>query len=370
MKKFEELNNDQKLLILLSRLSFSPSEESELLDLASKNIDWYVLLCYAVKNKVLGFVYHNLDKYDLVDKLPKQIIRLIRFYYTGNKFRNKVYIQEFQKLSHKFDEANISYAPLKGISLLTDLYKDMPGRSLNDIDCMIDYEQYKNVKQIMQSEGYEQTEYDDTTKTHIPISRKKAVFWNLHMNNSYPFRISVEDTFCERVNFDFCFGIDKNNRKIVSDMLKRMDAKNQLNPYDFYIHLCSHIYKEAVNDMWIWSGRDNNLVKFTDIREFSIRYMTANDFNMALEIVEAEGGNLLKAIHFTVFYLNEIFQDGYEQDIINRCKIDDNEYLQCFNENVRFKKDFWERLFSYSNVDELSETPKYLKLIEEENPNG
>lgn len=227
---------------------------------------------------------------------------------------------------------------------------------------MIDYEQYKTVKQIMQSEGYEQTEYDDTSKAHVPIPRKKAIFWNLNMNNSYPFRKSVGDIFCERVNFDFCFGIDKNNRKIVSDMLSRMGERNQLNSYDFFIHLCTHLYKEAVNDMWIWSGTDNNLVKFTDVREFSIKYMTENDFNRALDIAEEEGGNLLKAIHFTLFYLNEIFQDGYEQDLISRCKIDDNEYLQCFNESVKFKKNFWERLFSYSNVEELKETPKYLKL--------
>lgn len=366
MKKIEGLNNEQRLLILLSRLSFILDEESDLIELANKDIDWYLLLCYAVKNKVLGFVYYNLDKYNLVDKLPKQIIRLIRFYYTGNALRNKIYIQEFERLATKFEEMNISYAPLKGIHLLTNLYKDMPGRSLNDIDCMIDYEQYKTIKQIMQSEGYEQTEYDDTSKTQVPIPRNKAIFWNLHMNNSYPFRKSVGDTFCERVNFDFCFGIDKNNRKTVSDMLNRMDKKNQLNSYDFFIHLCTHLYKEAVNDMWIWSGSDNNLVKFTDVREFSLKYMTDKDFHRALEIAEEEGGNLLKAIHFTLFYLNEIFQDGYEQDLINRCKIDDSEYLQYFNESVKFKKNFWERLFSYSNVEELKETPKYLKLNEEE----
>jgi hypothetical protein len=367
MKIFEGLNNEQKFLILLSRISFSLAEESALLELANKDIDWYLLLCYAIKNKVLGFVYYNLDKYNLVDKLPKQIIRLIRFYYTGNDLRNKIYIREFKKLTNKFDEANISYAPLKGISLLSNLYKDMPGRSLNDIDCMIDYEQYKLVKQIMQSERYEQTEYDDTTKTQIPISRKKAVFWNLNMNNSYPFRKNIGDVFCERVNFDFCFGIDKNNRKIVTKMLKRMKEKNQLNSYDFFIHLCAHLYKEAVNDMWIWSGSDNNLVKFADVREFSIKYMAQDDFNMALEIAEAEGGNLLKAIHFTMFYLNEIYQDGYEQDIVCRCKIDDSEYLQYFNENIKFKKGFWERLFSYSNIEELQEMPKYLRLSKEEN---
>lgn len=365
--KNENLNNEQRLLIVLSRLSFSPSEEFELLDLANRSIDWYLLLCYAVKNKVLGFVYYNLDKYDLVDKLPKQIIRLIRFYYTGNGFRNKIYMQEFRKLATKFDEVGISYAPLKGIHLLTNIYKDMPGRSLNDIDCMIDYNQYKTVKKIMQSEGYEQTEYDDTSKTQVPIQRKKAIFWNLYMNNAYPFRKNIGDIFCERVNFDFCFGIDKNNRKIVSDMLSRMGEKKQLNSYDFFIHLCTHLYKEAVNDIWIWSGSDNNLVKFTDVREFSIKYMTENDFNRALDIAEEEGGNLLKAIHYTLYYLNEIFQDGYEQDLISRCKIYDNEYLQYFNENVRFKKNFWERLFSYSNAEELKELPKYLKLNEEDN---
>lgn len=367
MKKNENLNNEQKLLILLSRLSFSPSAESDLIELANKKIDWYLLLCYAVKNKVVGFVYYNLDKYNLLYKLPKQIIRLIRFYCTGNDFRNKAYIQEFSRIATKFDETGIFYAPLKGIHFLSNIYKDKPVRSLNDIDCMIDYEQYKTVKQIMQSEGYEQTEYDDIRKAHVPISRKKAVFWNLHMNNSYPFRKSIGDIFCERINFDFCFGIDKNNRKIVSDMLSRKGKNKQLSSYDFFIHLCAHLYKEAVNDMWIWSGSDNNLVKFTDIREYSIKYMTENDFNMALDIAEEAGGSLLKAIHYTLFYLNEIFQDGYEQDLISRCKISDNEYLKYFNENEKFKKSFWERLFSYSNAEELKDTPKYLKLNEVEN---
>lgn len=365
MRGFDRLNNEQKLLILLSRISYTDSIESDLREIVNKNIDWYCLICYAIKNKVIGFVYYNLDRFGLLDKIPKQIIRIMRFYYIGNSFRNEVYVREFQKIEEKFQQEGVLYAPLKGIFFLTDLYKDMSGRALNDIDCMIDYNQYKIVKQIMQAEGYAQTEYDGVEKVQKPISRKKAVFWNLHMNNSYPFRREIGNVFCERVNFDFCFGIEKNNRKIVSDMLGRMYRKNQLNNYDFFIHLCAHLYKEAVNDMWIWSGSDINLVKFTDVREFSMKYMSVEDFFRAINLAREEGGNILKSIHFTMYYLKEIFDDGYEEDVINYCNIDNEEYLEYFNEDTKFKKNFWERLFAYSNVDELKMEPQYLQLDKE-----
>ena len=362
MRSYDTLNNEQKLLILLSRISFSDSIESDLRVIVNENIDWYCLVCYAIKNKVIGFVYYNLDRFGLLDRLPKQIIRLLRFYYIGNSFRNEVYLQEFQKIEKKFIQEGVTYAPLKGIFFLTDLYKDIPSRSLNDIDCMIDYKQYNVVKQIMQEEGYEQTEYDGTDKVYRPISRKKAVFWNLHMNNAYPFRREIGNIFCERINFDFCFGLDKNNRKVVSNMLCRMSKKNQLNNYDFFIHLCAHLYKEAVNDMWIWSGSDINLVKFTDLREFSLKYMSINDFYKAVDLAREEGGQILKSIHFSMFYLKEIFNDGYEEEVINYCNIVDKEYLEYFNENMKFKKNFWERLFSNTNVDELNQLPQYLQL--------
>jgi hypothetical protein len=76
--------------------------------------------------------------------------------------------------------------------------------------------------------------------------------------------------------------------------------------------------------------------------------------------------NILVSIYFTLFYLREIYTDGYEDVWLDMINIDSSEIVNSFNNNgdkVEWNKDLWNRIFSEYNTDELDRksTIKYEK---------
>ncbi|MBU5590578.1 hypothetical protein KQI89_02260 [Clostridium sp. MSJ-4] len=62
-------------------------------------------------------------------------------------------------------------------------------------------------------------------------------------------------------------------------------------------------------------------------------------------------------------FLQTIYNDGYESEIIKEINISDIAFFDTYGDNTKdenrnFQKNFWDRLFSCDNIDELSETPK------------
>jgi len=136
-----------------------------------------------------------------------------------------------------------------------------------------------------------------------------------------------------------------------------------LRPSDFFIHLCCHLYKEASNAEWIYQNKDVNIIKFCDVREYILQKMRTEDIQEAIHAVLECRVN--QAVYYTIFYLKMIYQDGYEDKILEELEISDLSFLDQFGQNnfkepVKFKKSFWERIFSESNAEELREMSKFV----------
>lgn len=60
--KREKLAVEQELIILLGRYTLSERDETAVVELLENQINWYLVLQYAIKNKIVGLVYFNLKK--------------------------------------------------------------------------------------------------------------------------------------------------------------------------------------------------------------------------------------------------------------------------------------------------------------------
>ena len=369
--KFENLKTEQKILILTCRLTFSKEDESLLKDLLKEKIDWFQVFNYAIKNKVAPLVYNNLIKRGYKDLIPYELARVMSFYYYATIERNKILQSEMSKVIDKLESNNIKCSPLKGAYLIPCMYKNMGIRTVHDIDCMISHSKAKELIEIMKEEGYSQGDYDAELNIMKPLSREKEILWKMKMNNLYPFKKIDVSPFVGLKVFDFSFSLDLDlDKKAVDEIISNIYFDNEygrniLKPAHFFIHLCCHLFKEATTAVFIEESNDLNLIKFCDVREYILQKMNKKDMEEAISF--SIDHKINKAIYYTVYYLKEIYDDGYEEEILSSLKIEDQDFLnqygnRDFSKYKEWKKSFWQRIFSYNNADEIDEVPKYMEI--------
>lgn len=374
MSRLENLTSEQKLIVLASRLTFSDEDKRELQQVIKEDLNWLYIYHMAIKNKVLSLLYFNLCKLKYKSKIDCKLHQLSEFYQKGHERRNKKYFEEFMKVSKALYQAQIPFAPLKGAFLIPEMYKDFGIRTINDIDCFVSHSNVKRLTQVMNSLGYRQMDYDENTGEFKEITREVDLLWKMNMNNLFPFSKLVDDDFCNIVEFDFSFSLDfRKEVNIVDSMIDHAEKINgrfcsYLRPEDFFIHLCCHLFKEATNVEWVELGQDLNIIKFCDIREYLLRFMDNASLNKAIEF--AKKNDFEEAIYYTIYYLKEIYNDGYEQELLDYINIEDSSFIHHFGEReygkkLTWNKSFWQRMFSEDNRDELKEDPKF-KSFEQE----
>lgn len=360
---------EKKLICLLSRINLNENEKKEISHLLEQKISWTYIFDVTLKNKCHLLVFENLKKFEIEsDEYSKysQIVRCMSFY-------------NFYNLKSKYEELNIfleklpkeiKVVPVKGAHLIKNMYKSFYIRATNDFDFLFKKEDLPTIKNILNNLGYYQGDYDSKTNTIIPFNAKKRILYNTKMYNLLPY-IKIVNNDALKINlFDFSHSLDfdlKNN--IVEEMIDVAYFDNgvwKLKPAHFFIHMCCYHYREGSHASWILIGKDLNIIKFCDVREYVVNCMKHDDILEAINF--AKKHNLQKAVYFTIYFVKEIYNTGFEDEILNSLDISDESFLYEYGENEydevkTRKKDFWTSLFDRNNKDEIQELPKYTAIL-------
>lgn len=335
-----------------------------------KGVDWEKIVRVATKNKVLSLVYHNLKRLNLADFVPRHYTILLEDNFSCNYMRNENKLLELQKIQKIAIQKKVAFAPVKGGYLIDNVYSNRRIRITNDIDVLIRRSDIKKIDDIMKECGYEYGEYDPQNNKIVSPDRNKLMLYKTKMYDLLPYIKLNADIIDKKVMFDFSFALDFSlDTRPVDEMLDMAEITEQtmvLQPEHFLIHMCCHHYREASNVAWILLGKDLNLIKFCDVREYILQKMDSYSISQAIEF--AKKYKLEKAMYFTIYFVREIYHDGYETNILNSLDIEDESFLYQFGEKdyeelQTRKKDFWTSLFSMENTDEIVNDPKYKKLI-------
>lgn len=352
------LTHEQRLVIVLSRITFNAENVAEVTELIQRPLEWYTLLNYFIKNKIVGLAYANIKKLGFLQYVPLQIHQLMKFYTTGNDTRNQKYQEELNHVLSAFRAKNIPCFPLKGAVLLSQLYSDSGSRSVNDIDLLIRLQDVEEITSVMLALDYVQGDYDYSTSQIRMNSREKEVSWKINMN-TLPTFVKLDDS--KEVEFfmvDFSYSLNLDKKLEPVEEMIQQGCKGLLLPEHFLVHLCCHLYKEATGAIWIYTDCDINMIKFCDIREYVLQQINEEQLIQAARFANRFG--LQQPLYFTFFYLQMIYNDGYEQGIMNLLDITDKDFVlspssKHSEEHYQWKKTFWERLFAYSNREELGQ---------------
>lgn len=367
-KVLMELSAEKRLLILSGRLTFTEDVKNEIKEIINDHtLNWFEFYKYAMYHKCTTLCWNNLKKIDneLEKKIPKYLYYSIRALTESIKKQNKLYLSEVESITNTLKEKGVICIPVKGAMLISLIYKQYGIRFMGDMDFLIKYDDVNIINSAMNEIGYYQGRFSINNKKFIPLDRTEKIKWKISMSNLFPYIkvADINDELHPSFKADFRYSLDDSLEKdAVNTIIDTASREQKYRKSHAFIHLCTHFYDEVKHTLSYLIAKDLNLIKCCDIREFVIQQMNNNDINEALEF--ATKYSLQKQVYYTAYILNLIYHDGYEKCIMDKLALDDLSFLEKFgdntlNENQKFKKNFWDRLFSCSNSDELDNKPTF-----------
>ncbi|WP_342496138.1 nucleotidyltransferase family protein [Bacillus sp. FSL K6-0994] len=363
------LSNEQRLLLLSSRIQLNEQEEESIRALLKDGIDMPKLIGLASRHKVLQLMTPHLIRLDDEKNITTTYKFLLHYHYIGNRQKNVERFKEFKRLLQTFRNAKLKTVPLKGAILTPLVYKDYGLRMMSDLDFLIHPDDRKNASSLLKKEGFIIGKYDWAADQEIPIEREEEMMWRINAGNLYSHIKRSGEDFLKVHRVDFSYDVElKKNYEATNALLDAAEEKPffqtdvyLLQPLDFLIHLAFHLYKEATNVQYVYLHADLNLIKFCDVREYVMFAEEQNQLDWHALQERAKELGAEKALFYTFTFLDLLYQTNYI-DELKQLDMSDQSFLEAYGENdfgssKIWKKSFIERFFSLDNRNELEEEP-------------
>lgn len=295
----------------------------------------------------VGLLIGDVMQLDRRHRLANQILK------QKNLKRYHENFIHFYPVAVKLEECNIKYIITKGIYASKIAYVDESYRRSDDIDVIINREDYTKVKEILNLYGYVQGIFNSTTKKVKRFSRQQELFYLSYTQQSAPFLKETGDSLIPVANLDLNFQIywNENNAWDISQLLdnsqifiyKDYKFKTFQDEY-MLLHMCLHAYFDMNSVYILYKDYAYRLKYFADIYGFIKRCKISWDkFHSICVNYKVE-----KYIMYILYYTAFIFKDeslltitGLEmpsEDFLNRFGLDNEGFFI-------WKEDFMDRLF-------------------------
>lgn len=324
-------------------------------------------------NRMQAIAYGTLKKHDMLSKVNREFRNSLKCAYNQNLEKNNSFFQCVQQVEKALTECSCKYAMLKGAYLC----KAYPTgyRTSNDIDLLVQPEDVTEIGNALLNVGFKQgTIHNGKFKS---ATRKEIIESKMMRGETVPYIKEVNlpgMTFLE-VDINFSLDYKPEDSNLLYEMINNAvveeleDLKvRTLRSDDFFVHLCSHLYKEATTLPWVEMMRDMTLYKYCDI------YMLLNDADRACTehlFNRAEEVGMEKICAFAVLQTSELlmFNNFYAIEIATKILGSDNDFLHMIvspKEKKKFlftERNILERFFSENRKTLLKEV-KYIENTE------
>ena len=360
------LTLEQNAILLTSRISLSKNDIDDLTNIVcSKKFNWFEFSKLTLYHKTLTLSWFNLKKYVKKIYIPKYLNDICRASYKYIEEKNHQYQNEINNVIEFLKKNKIVCIPVKGAILINKVYENYGIRYSGDADFLVKYSDIEQLEEVLFKLDYVNGKYNMSSKTIESITRNEKIKWKMYMSNLYPFLKLNDSELFPFFKLDFRYALDdKLNKEPVNEIIDTFIKQKYVANCHYLIHLCTHFYNEAKHTASIRSGKDLSMIKMCDIREYILQFM---DEISLMETVEfAIKYDLRKQIYFTMFFLKNIYNDGYEKKVMNSIGITDSTFIHTFGDNTikdnsKYNKGVWDRLFSCNNADELVDMPRLFR---------
>ena len=221
-------------------------------------------------NRMQGVAYGTLMEKGLLGKVNREFRVSLANAYDQNIEHNKSFYKCLDKLTGILSNQDGKYVMLKGALLCGKYPKGY--RTSNDIDLLVCPDDVTEIGSVLNDAGFVQGHIRNGN--FIKATREEIIESKMMRGETVPYILQVDMPFMKYLEVDINFSLDYKNSKssAVSEMIKnhkkiRLGKHTicTLDDYDFFIHLCLHLFKEATTYPWIEMKRDMTLYKYLDI---------------------------------------------------------------------------------------------------------
>lgn len=344
-----------------SLCSFKSEKFNEkLLEVATPNV-----LGHLFFNRMQAIAYGTLKKHNLLGKVSREFRNSLKGAYDQNIEKNRSFFWSVQYLEDVLSKCQCRYAMLKG-AYLCRWYPD-GYRTSNDIDLLVHPKNVTEIGKALIEAGFAQGNI--CNGKFVPASRKEIIESKIMRGETVPYIKEINIPGMQYLEVDLNFSLDykPGDTALLDEMMKNTVIEEKPDFYvrtlrqdDFFIHLCSHLYKEATTLPWVEMMRDMTLYKYCDI------YMLLNDaakdhidflFKRAKELC------MEKVCAFAVLQMSElfVFENEYAVEVANSILNDDPNFIHTVVSPKEKKmyifteKDIEERFFAENRKAFLQE---------------
>lgn len=256
--------------LFLKLCAFKDANASEIKALIEDGCFTDRVLGMLLSNRVAPIAYGTLIDLGLIDCLSREYRNTLRDAALIAKKRTNDFTKCISEVSDALSSVNCRYAMLKG-AYLAEIYPK-GYRTSNDIDILVAPDDVSKISASLKNAGFSQGYIKNGN--FVPATRQQIIESKMTRGETVPFIKRMELPFTDYLEVDINFSLDykNSNDTLLNQMLQRsITVKTDtseiqtLDKYDFLLHLCSHLYKEATTLPWIRMRRDMTLYKYVDI---------------------------------------------------------------------------------------------------------
>lgn len=344
-----------------SLCSFKEDDFDEsLLDAATPTV-----LGHLFFNRMQAVAYGTLKKHGLLGKVNREFRNSLKGASIQNVEKNNSFFQCVELVEKALSKCECKYAMLKG-AYLCKAYPE-GYRTSNDIDLLVHPKDVTKVGNALIKADFKQGNIRNGN--FQPATRKEIIESKMMRGETVPYIKEINLPGMQFLEVDINFSLDykPGDTDLLEEMInntlfvKLGDFRvRTLRADDFFVHLCSHLYKEATTLPWVEMMRDMTLYKYCDI------YMLLNDadeeqvdflFQRAVKLC------MEKVCAFAVLHTAELFnfRNQYAIEVATRALGNDMDFIHRII-SPREKK---ELIFTEHSVCERFFADNRKELLEE-----
>lgn len=316
-------------------------------------IDWSILQ------------YHRLDMiyYEYCAQQGIAIPRKMQERKLGIASKVLKHVEVSHRCAELLKRENIDFVFLKGISLLDSVYQKPWHRYFNDVDLFVDEKAINNVAQIFLNQGYQYGYY--CHGKILPASRAEIRYQRLFTHELYNLTKRDQDGFVSNIDINSLFSwvgnSDRDSILRLSDISAHTFSSNGLPCLDNIanlVHLCSHLYNEAVFFLQNpnFSGGDPCELLLNRVFDIAllVKQMSNIDFQSAVEF--AMESNCIKKLAFAFAIVDAVFCSDYKgsNKALSQYTTEPNIYYSKTYKKMTWPISIRERIFDLGKKESIS----------------
>lgn len=331
-----------------SLCSFREEEFDEtLLDAATPAV-----LGHLFFNRMQAIAYGTLKKHGLLSKVNREFRNSLQGAYNQNIEKNDSFFQCVQQVEETLSACVCKYAMLKGAYLC----KAYPNgyRTSNDIDLLVHPKDVTEIGSALLVAGFKQGNIRNGN--FEAATRKEIIQSKMMRGETVPYikEINLPEMPFLEVDINFSLDYKPGDVTLLGEMMNNTQfvelgnfRVSTLRSDDFFVHLCSHLYKEATTLPWVEMMRDMTLYKYCDI------YMLLNDANkehIDFLFDRAKKLGMEKVCSFAILQMAELFKfkNLYAVEVAQKALNSDLDFIHV----IISPKDKRELIFTERNIVE------------------